>query len=122
MKKVALLWMMVLTGLVSYAQDVQQEAQQVQEQAQQVHPDGKSGDVGYEDNPAVAPGVIGLALPLQDDPEQEGGEEAGEGIDFSLYSREPERVTEGIDQGTHQSAGFNADNLSQGHEAALRSD
>ena len=36
MKKVALLWMMVLTGLVSYAQDVQQEAQQVQEQAQQV--------------------------------------------------------------------------------------
>ena len=53
MKKVLLSWLMVLVGLVSYAQDVQEQAQQQeqaeqQEQAQQQAPVLKFGYLSYE--------------------------------------------------------------------------
>ena len=81
------------------------------QQAEQVHSNGKSGDVSNENNPPVAPRVIGLTLPLQDEPEHQGREKARKGIDLSFHRREPERVTEGVGQCSYYSTGFNADDL-----------
>ena len=73
--------------------------------------DGEARDIGYEENPAVAAWTVSLIFPFQDEPEHQGSEERGEGIDLSLDCRKPEGVAESIGHSTHQSAGLNQDDL-----------
>ena len=74
-----------------------------------MHADGEARHIHDEHQPAVAVRLVGMLLPLQDEPEHHGGEGRGVGIDLALDSREPEGVAEGIDQGAHQSAALNGD-------------
>ena len=47
---------------------------------------------------------VGVVLPLQDEPEHDGGEERRERIDLALNSREPERIGEAIDERADESS------------------
>jgi hypothetical protein len=42
--------------------------------------------------------LVGIVFPLEDQPEDKRGEHGGEGIDFTLHSREPKGVGEGVYQ------------------------
>ncbi len=63
-----------------------------------MHPDGKSDDIGYKDNPTVAVYGVGFVLPSQNHPKDHGSEERGESIHFALDGTEPKGVAEGVDQ------------------------
>ena len=72
---------------------------------------GQTRDIGYQNNPPMTARTVGLIFPLQNQPEHQGREKTGEGIDLGLDCREPERVAKGIDQCTHYAAGLNDDDL-----------
>ena len=61
---------------------------------------GQSHQIGDEHQPTVRMGFVGIVLPFQDEPEYQCCEEAGEGIHFTLHSREPERVAPCVDERT----------------------
>ena len=84
------------------------------EQVQQMHADTQTGEVGDKNQPAVAVRLVRYVLPLQYQPEDDGGEQGGEGIHLSLHGAEPEGVAEGIGQCTHQSAAHDGDELCGG--------
>ena len=72
---------------------------------------GETRYISNKDYPAVAAWTVSLIFPFQDEPEHQGSEERGEGIDLSLDCRKPEGVAESIGHSTHQSAGLNQDDL-----------
>ena len=78
----------------------QHDGRQAQ-QVQQVYANGESCHIHDKHQPAVGMGLVGLVLPLEDKPEDDGGEGRRVGIHFTLDSREPEGVAEGIDEGAH---------------------
>ncbi len=84
------------------------------EQTKQMDTDGQSCDIGNQDNPSSTAGLIHLVLPFQNQPEHQGGQETGEGIDFCLDCREPERVAEGVDQCANHAACLNSDDIGKG--------
>ena len=79
-----------------------------------MYADTQTGQVGDEDNPTVAVRLVGYVFPLQYQPENNGGEQGGESVYFAFYGREPECVTECINQCTDQSATHHCDKLSFG--------
>ena len=76
--------------------------------------DTQSRQIGDEDNPTVAVRLVGYVFPFQNQPENNSGKQGGEGIYFTFYGREPECVTECINQCTDQSATHDRDKLSFG--------
>ena len=74
------------------------------EQVEQVHADAKSREVENKHEPAVRVGLIGVVLPFQNQPEHQGGEHRGVGINFALDGREPERVAPRVSQRARQAA------------------
>ena len=70
--------------------------------------DAEASHVHDEHQPAVAVRLIGMVFPLQDKPEHHSGKGRRVGIDLTLDCREPERVTKGIDERTHQTGSFNS--------------
>ena len=68
-----------------------------------MYADGEARHVGDEDKVAVGMRFVGVVLPLQDEPEHDGGEERRERIDLAFDSREPERVGEAIDERADES-------------------
>ena len=83
------------------------------EQVEQVDTDGEAGEVGYEDEPTVASGLVSMVFPLEHQPEDNCREEAAVGIYLAFHCAEPEGVAEGIDQCAGQCAGFHRDELCQ---------
>ena len=89
-------------------------------------------DIGDEDNPTVTRScacihhglAIGLPVfvPFQDEPEHQGGEKAGEGIDLGLHSRKPKGVAEGVGKGSHRATCLDADGLCDGCHVSLLAD
>ena len=74
------------------------------EQVEQVHADAKSREVENQYEPAVGVGLVGMVLPFQNQPEHQGGEHRGVGINFALDGREPERVAPRVSQRARQAA------------------
>ena len=58
--------------------------------------------------------LVGHVFPFQNQPENDSGKQRGEGVYFTFYGREPECVTECINQCTDQSATHDRDKLSFG--------
>ena len=85
------------------------EGQQVQE----VHADGEAYEVGNQHDPAVRVDVghrvFVLLVPLQDAPEDQGGEERRHGVDLALDGGEPEGVGEGVGQRGHEGGAEDGD-------------
>ena len=89
-------------------------------------------DIGDENNPAVTrsrarlhrgwPFGLPVFVPFQDEPEHQGGEKTGEGIDLGLDSREPEGVAEGVGKGSHRATRLDADGLGSGQHVSLLTD
>ena len=77
--------------------------------------DGQSCNIGNQDNPSSTAGLIHLALPFQNQPEHQGGQETGESIDFCLDCREPEGVAEGVGQCANHAACLSGDDLRNAH-------
>ena len=71
---------------------------------------GESRDIGYQDNPSV----VGSLFPFQDEPEHQSCQETGEGIDLSLYSREPKGIAKGVSQGAYHATALNGDDTGEG--------
>ena len=90
------------------------------EQVEQVHADAEAGQVGDEHQPAVAVRLVGDVLPFEDEPEDHCREQRGEGVDFALDGREPERVAERIGQGSHQAAAHDDRGLGGGDARLVR--
>ena len=63
--------------------------------------DTQTHEVCDEDEPFIGPFFVGLFIPFEDEPKNDGGEEGRGGIDLSLDGREPERVTERVRQCTY---------------------
>ena len=85
------------------------------EQVEQVDADTQARHVADEDEPAVAVGLVGVVLPFQDEPEDDGRERRRVGVDLTFDGRKPERVAESVDQRAHQSRGFDGNELAQVH-------
>ena len=81
------------------------------EQVQQVNADGKAREVEDEHEPTVGVGLVGVFLPLQDEPEYQCREHRGIGIDFPLHGGVPEGVAPGIGQGSRKTAGHDEHGL-----------
>ena len=81
------------------------------EQVQQMNADRQAGHIGDEYQPTVAVRLIGVVFPFQDEPEYDGRESRTIGVNLTFDSREPECVRERVNQGAHQSAGFNGNQL-----------
>ena len=75
--------------------------------------DRQTGDVHDEYEPTVTVWLVGYIFPFQDEPEHDGRQGRGVGIDLTLHSREPERVAEGVYQSTHQTGCLDGDELWQ---------
>ena len=54
-----------------------------------------------------------MILPFQDQPEYHCRKSRGIGIDLTLDSREPERIAEGIDEGSHQTGCLDGNRLGE---------
>ena len=76
-----------------------------------MYANGKSCQIGYQDEPTVAVRFVGHLFPLQYQPEYHGCEQRREGIYLTLYSREPEGVAEGVGQCAYQSASHDGNQL-----------
>ena len=74
----------------------------------------QSGDIHDEHKPAVAVRFIGHILPFQNEPEHNGRQRRGVGIDLTFDGREPECIAECVYQRTHQSGSLNGDKLRHG--------
>lgn len=71
-------------------------------------------DVGNQHQPLVGVWLVRVILPLEDQPEDQGGQHGGERVDFALHGREPERVGEGVGQRSHDTTADNRDGLPNG--------
>ena len=71
------------------------------EQVEQVHTDTQTGHIGDEHEPSVAMRFVGMVFPLQNQPEYHSGKGRREGVNLTLYSREPEGIAEGVDECAH---------------------
>lgn len=60
--------------------------------------DTQTCHIGDEHEPSVRYEVRRHGLPLQDQPEYHSGKGRREGVNFTLYSREPEGIAEGVDE------------------------
>ena len=89
------------------------------EQIQQVDTDAQAGHIGDQHQPTVAVRLVGMILPLQDEPEHHGCERRGVGIHLALDSRKPEGVAERIDQRAHESRCFDGDEFAQGERIPI---
>ena len=85
------------------------------EQVEQVHTDTQTGHIGDEHEPSVAMRFVGVVFPLQNQPEYHSGEGRREGVNLTLYSREPEGIAEGIDECAHHTRCLDGDQLAGGH-------
>ena len=66
----------------------------------------KTHHISNEYQPTVTVGLIGMVFPLQNEPEHDGSERRGIGIDLTFNSRDPKGVGEGVDQSAHQTTGL----------------
>ena len=81
---------------------------------------GKAGHIEDEHQPTVAMRLVCTVFPLQDQPEHDGCEGRGVGIDLTLDSGEPECVGECVNQSAHQGGSLYGDGLGErGHSAVL---
>ncbi len=69
------------------------------QQVQQVDTDGEPHHIEDEDDPSVGAGFVGILLPFEDGPEDEGGKKGRGGIDFAFDGAVPERIAESIGEG-----------------------
>ncbi len=76
-----------------------------------MHPDRKTHHEKDKDDPFVGAGFIGMVLPFEDGPEDQGGKEGGRGIDFPLDGAVPEGITEGIGQGADDAGAHDGKDL-----------
>ena len=83
------------------------------EEVEQVHADAEAREVGDEDEPAVGVWLVGVVLPLQHQPEHQGGEQRAVSIDLAFHSRVPEGVAPAVGQRARHGGGFYGDELRQ---------
>ena len=76
--------------------------------------DTQSGEIGNKNQPAVGMRLVRHIFPLQYQPEHYCREQGGESVYLTLYSAEPERITECVCQCTHQTAAHDSNQLSFG--------
>src|SRR6185437_1891046 len=75
------------------------------QQVEKVDADGQPHHIKDKDDPAVGVRFIGIVLPFEDGPENEGGEEGGGGIDLTLYGAIPIRIAKGAGHGADHAGG-----------------
>ena len=92
------------------------------EEVEEVDTDGESGEVEDEHQPAVGMGGVGIVLPLEDEPEHQGGEHRGVGIDFAFHGRKPERVAPRVGQSARHAASQDGEGLCGGLHDAISAD
>ena len=76
-----------------------------------MYADGQTGHIGNQYQPAVGMRLVCIVFPLQDKPEYDGRKGRRIGIYLSLDGREPECVTESINQCTDEPGPLDGDGL-----------
>ena len=79
-----------------------------------MHTDAEPGQIGDQDDPAVAMRLVGYVFPFQYQPENDGRKHGRVGVYFAFYGRKPECIAECIGQCTYQSRSHDGDQLSAG--------
>jgi hypothetical protein len=82
--------------------------------------DRQTGQVSYQDEPAVAVRFVRPVLPFQDEPEYQGCKQAGVGVDFAFYGTEPECITPRISQRSNYSGAHDGNQFTGSHLVVVR--
>ena len=73
--------------------------------------DGKPHHIKKENDPFVGAGPIGMMLPFEDGPEDQGGEEGAGSIYFPFYGTVPVGIAESIGQGANNAGAHDGEEL-----------